>query len=224
MIERLFLLAMVGIAFALAGSTVSVFVGNELRVEPELLRQSEPVSARVASPLRDIQLVHPRPSRAEAVRCKPRSVRMIARMLGDADSRIFVATERGVEELLAIDACTTLDFDPPPAATPPVPAQRSNVVDVETELARIEEHAKSARFVPRFKDGVVAFRILSIRSGSLFERVGLQNGDVIEKIDGRPLEELMRFGAVHDLKDGRDRVAVELERAGKKMELSVQLE
>ena len=48
-----------------------------------------------------------------------------------------------------------------------------------------------ARAVPYFKDGkAVGLRLFAIRTGSLFEKIGLQNGDVLKSVNGSSLADL----------------------------------
>lgn len=48
-----------------------------------------------------------------------------------------------------------------------------------------------ARAVPYFKDGkAVGLRLFAIRTGSLFEKIGLQNGDVLKSVNGNSLADL----------------------------------
>ena len=68
------------------------------------------------------------------------------------------------------------------------------VVD-EGELDRALENLPllltQARAVPFFKEGrAVGLRLFAIKAGSLFERIGLQNGDVLKAINGNSLADL----------------------------------
>lgn len=48
-----------------------------------------------------------------------------------------------------------------------------------------------ARAVPYFKDGkAVGLRLFAIRTGSLFEKIGLLNGDVLKSVNGNSLADL----------------------------------
>lgn len=48
-----------------------------------------------------------------------------------------------------------------------------------------------ARAVPFFKEGrAVGLRLFAIKSGSLFEKIGLQNGDVLKAVNGNSLADL----------------------------------
>ena len=68
------------------------------------------------------------------------------------------------------------------------------VVD-EGELNRAIENLPlvltQARAVPYFKDGrSVGLRMFAIRSGSIFEKIGLKNGDILKSVNGQSLADL----------------------------------
>lgn len=56
------------------------------------------------------------------------------------------------------------------------------------DFARARELAPQARIVPAFERGVaIGFRLFSLRPGSAWHAAGLENGDVIERINGLEL-------------------------------------
>lgn len=72
-----------------------------------------------------------------------------------------------------------------------------------------------ARMVPAFKDGKAqGFKVLSIRKGSLYEKLGLQNGDVLQRINGMQLDSLEKAMETYMLLKSQRRLEVELERGG----------
>ena len=66
------------------------------------------------------------------------------------------------------------------------------VIDKEqfgTMLEDLGPLLSSARVVPNFKDGVIdGYKIFAIKKGSLYEKIGLQNGDIIDSINGLKIE------------------------------------
>lgn len=70
-----------------------------------------------------------------------------------------------------------------------------------------------ARAVPFFKEGrAVGLRLFAIKNGSLFERIGLQNGDVLKAINGSSLADLSQaMQLFQKLKDERT-ITVVMER------------
>ncbi|MFM1847929.1 MAG: ral secretion pathway protein, partial [Pseudomonadota bacterium] len=68
------------------------------------------------------------------------------------------------------------------------------IVD-EAELDRALENLPllltQARAVPYFADGqAVGLRLFAIKSGSLYEKIGLRNGDVLKSVNGNSMADL----------------------------------
>jgi general secretion pathway protein C len=56
---------------------------------------------------------------------------------------------------------------------------------VNNALANLNELAMQARIVPSFKNGQAnGFKLFSIRPDSLYSKIGIENGDVIQRING----------------------------------------
>lgn len=88
--------------------------------------------------------------------------------------------------------------------------------DVERQLANLSALATQARVVPSFKDGKAnGFKIFSIRPGSLYQKIGLQNGDVIRKINGYAIDSPEKALELYAKLRESSRIEVELERRGK---------
>ena len=62
--------------------------------------------------------------------------------------------------------------------------------NVNATLADQTQVVQQARRIPNFTDDgkVNGFKIFEIRPGSVFEQAGLQNGDVILRINGRKID------------------------------------
>lgn len=95
----------------------------------------------------------------------------------------------GTKEVLIMDSTT---------ASKTVDSGASNedeFIVAEDELDKALENLPllltQARAVPYFKDGkAVGLRLFAIRTGSLFEKIGLQNGDVLKSVNGNSLADL----------------------------------
>lgn len=84
---------------------------------------------------------------------------------------------------------------------------------VESELNNVTQLLTKARLVPNFSDGRPdGFRIFSIVSSSLFDRVGLQNGDVIQRINGIEIKEPENFLRVFTQLRDQSRITIDLVR------------
>lgn len=97
--------------------------------------------------------------------------------------------------------------------------------ELEGALSDLALLSSQARIVPAFKDGLtVGFKLFSIRPDSLYAKLGVQNGDVIKRIDGLELTTLERgLELLSRVRQAR-RVEVELERAGATLRKTVTLD
>ncbi|MBI2891722.1 MAG: hypothetical protein HYY13_13180 [Nitrospirae bacterium] len=105
-----------------------------------------------------------------------------------------------------------------PETKPPIEVAGGFVLEratVDEHLSNLSALLTQARVVPHFNRGVPdGFRIFSIRPGSLFEQIGLKNGDVLHSINGLDItttEEALK--AFTQLK-GANRMTLQLERNG----------
>lgn len=181
---------------------------------------------------------------------RPPNFRLVATLIDDSGRRsravVEVAGEVRVMELgersdnfelrelerraaTVADSCSrhTLGFDEttPGLAAPPRTSSPAGpvTVNVKETLANLEQIGRQARIVPYFRSGEMMFRLLAIRPGSLFDRAGLKNGDVVESVDGRPLGELANMGAVDELVQ-KGAATLQLERNGEKLRIPVRFE
>ena len=85
--------------------------------------------------------------------------------------------------------------------------------ELDSALSNLPMLLTQARAVPYFKDGKsVGLRLFAIRRESLFEKIGLQNGDVLKEINGNSLNDITQAVKLFEkLKEQRD-VAVTLMR------------
>ena len=61
--------------------------------------------------------------------------------------------------------------------------------EVDNAIENLNTIVTQMRAVPYLKDGeTLGFRVFNIRRGSLFERIGLKDGDVIQKVNGASLD------------------------------------
>lgn len=114
-----------------------------------------------------------------------------------------------------------LDESVSQSSVPTVGAVEQIVVD-EDELSSALENLPllltQARAVPYFQDGKsVGLRLFAIRSGSLFEKVGLRNGDILKSINGNNLGDMTQALRLFEkLKEQRN-LSVVVERNRKEM-------
>ncbi|HET6921920.1 MAG TPA: type II secretion system protein GspC [Anaeromyxobacteraceae bacterium] len=117
-------------------------------------------------------------------------------------------------------------YNPTGPAPPPGPAVEGvrqlgdNRYDVphrliESTLSNLNSIATQARIVPSFKNGVAnGFKLFSIQPGSLYAAIGVENGDVIQKINGYEINSPDKALEVYQkLRDSRH-ITIEVERGG----------
>jgi general secretion pathway protein C len=121
-------------------------------------------------------------------------------------------------------------FQPAPAAPPPPSGEGIRKIDegkyivsqseLEKTLTNLNDVAMQARIVPNFEGGKAnGFKIFNIKSGSIYERIGLKNGDVIQKINGFEINSPDKaFEVYQKLKDAKA-ISVEINRNGSNMTL-----
>ncbi|MBZ4374187.1 type II secretion system protein GspC [Corallococcus sp. AS-1-6] len=87
--------------------------------------------------------------------------------------------------------------------------------DVTEALTHLNELSMQARVVPAFKDGrPVGFKLFSLREDSFYSRLGLRNGDVLQRINGLDLDSPDKaLEAFTKLRDAR-RIELQIERGG----------
>lgn len=89
---------------------------------------------------------------------------------------------------------------------------------LESSLANPNEILTQARAVPNIVDGKIkGFRIFSIRPGSIYEKLGIHNGDVILRVNGMeldsPAKALEFYGAISSAAD----ISLDIDRNGQLM-------
>ncbi len=89
---------------------------------------------------------------------------------------------------------------------------------LESSLSNPNEILTQARAVPNIVDGKIkGFRIFSIRPGSIYEKLGIHNGDVILRVNGieldSPAKALEFYGAISSASD----ISLDMDRNGQLM-------
>lgn len=88
--------------------------------------------------------------------------------------------------------------------------------EIENTLSNLNKVATDARIVPSFKDGKGnGFKLFSIRPGSIYSRIGVQNGDIIQKINGFDMDSPEKALEVYQKLQDAEHVKIDLLRRGK---------
>jgi general secretion pathway protein C len=87
--------------------------------------------------------------------------------------------------------------------------------EIDRTLSNLNDVAMQARIVPAFKDGQAqGFKLFSIRPDSIYSKIGVQNGDVIKRINGFDLNSPEKALEVYAKLKEASRIEIELERNG----------
>ena len=88
--------------------------------------------------------------------------------------------------------------------------------EVDHSIDNLNKVVTELRAVPLIKDGKsLGFRIFNIRPGSVIDRMGLANGDVVQSVNGVALDEPSKaLAMLEDLRTA-DRLTVDLLRKNK---------
>lgn len=87
---------------------------------------------------------------------------------------------------------------------------------LDEQLADLDNLVRQARVIPHYKRGKPAgFKVVGIRSNSIFRHLGLKSGDVLKSVGGEELTSINKaLGLFEQLKTS-DNVSLDLERRGK---------
>ena len=87
--------------------------------------------------------------------------------------------------------------------------------EIDNALTNLSDLATKARIVPSFKNGVSnGFKLFSIVPDSLYAKIGIQNGDVIRKINGYEMNSPDKALEIYQKLRDATRGEVEVERRG----------
>jgi general secretion pathway protein C len=87
---------------------------------------------------------------------------------------------------------------------------------VDGALSNMSALATQARIVPSFKNGVAnGFKLFSIQPNSLYANIGVENGDVIQRINGYEINSPDKALEVYQKLRESSHITIELERNGR---------
>lgn len=116
---------------------------------------------------------------------------------------------------------------PPTGDTVQQVEQGKFVVDrgeLESALGNLDQLFTQIRAVPQFQGGKSAgLKLLSIRGGSIFSKLGLKRNDVLERINGQEMDMKRGMEIFGQLKDS-NRISIDLVRDGKKTTLEYDIQ
>jgi general secretion pathway protein C len=93
--------------------------------------------------------------------------------------------------------------------------------EVDRAINNLNDVAMQARLVPAFKDGIAeGFKLFSIRPDSLYSKIGIQNGDVITRINGLDMNDPAKALEVYTKLKDAPRIDVDVDRNGSIMRMT----
>ena len=96
--------------------------------------------------------------------------------------------------------------------------------EVDHQLQNLSQVFTQMRAVPNLKDGKTeGFRLFAIRRDSIFDRIGLENNDVVQRVNGVELTDPARAMGLLQQLQGESRLTVDVLRGGAPRTLSYEI-
>lgn len=144
-------------------------------------------------------------------------------------------TLNGRKEYLEVDRLPNIFRNPPPPTTGAATPSAGVKVDgnkvtiskakVDSTLQDLNQVIQQARMVPNYENGQVdGFKIFGIRNGSIFQDLGLQNGDVINNINGTQIDSLEKALPMLQLLKTESSYTIDVTRKGSKQTMSINIQ
>jgi general secretion pathway protein C len=141
--------------------------------------------------------------------------------------RITIKRADGGTTELQVDDGTTIVSMPKPGAAMKKLGEGKFMLDqreVTAGTENINQLLTQARALPYVEQGkTVGFRISEIVPGSLYDKIGLQNGDVIQKINSQDVDDPAKFFQMYqNLKEERN-VSIDMIRGGQRQTVNYEI-
>lgn len=93
--------------------------------------------------------------------------------------------------------------------------------EIDNVLSNLNQVATQARIVPSFKNGKSnGFKLFAIKRNSLYSKIGVKNGDVVQRINGYELDSPDKALQIYSKLKDASNISVDLIRRGKTMSLN----
>ena len=97
--------------------------------------------------------------------------------------------------------------------------------ELNSAITNLPDLATKARIVPSYKNGVAdGFKLFSIVPDSLYAKIGIQNGDVIRRINGYEMNSPDKALEIYQKLRDASRIEIEIERRGETLRNSYSIE
>ena len=99
-----------------------------------------------------------------------------------------------------------------------------DAAEVQNAISNLPVVMTQARAIPYWQEGKpVGLRLFSIKQGSIFEKVGLKNGDILKNINGKQLGDFSKAMALFEELKNETSLSIQLERNKQPMTLQYQI-
>lgn len=97
--------------------------------------------------------------------------------------------------------------------------------EIETAKANTSQLMTQIRVTPNFTEGKPdGFKLVSIKRGSIFDRLGLRNGDVVRQINGVPLDSPEKTMEVYGQLESGGSITLDVVRRGRQQTFTYELQ
>ena len=87
---------------------------------------------------------------------------------------------------------------------------------LDEQIANLDSIMNQARVIPHYRQGKpVGFKVVGIRSNSIFRHLGLKSGDVLKSVGGEELTSINKALGLFEKLKTSDNVSLDVERLGK---------
>ena len=87
---------------------------------------------------------------------------------------------------------------------------------LDEQIANLDSIMNQARVIPHYRQGKpVGFKVVGIRSNSIFRHLGLKSGDVLKSVGGEELTSINKALGLFEKLKTSDNVSIDVERLGK---------
>lgn len=116
----------------------------------------------------------------------------------------------------------------PEAPAPPEPVSREVNIDrkiIDEAMGNIGELMKQVRIRPFFEGGNPAgLSLVGVAPGSIFQQMGIRNGDVLQAVDGQPIQTVDDVVNLYQSLSSADSLALQIRRGGRTEEIQYKIE
>lgn len=91
---------------------------------------------------------------------------------------------------------------------------------LDEQIANLDSIMNQARVIPHYRQGKpVGFKVVGIRSNSIFRHLGLKSGDVLKSVGGEELTSINKALGLFEKLKTSDNVSLDIERLGNKQNI-----